>query len=158
MNVHNIPKVCYAVNMRIRRLNHSVYQLQYHLVWGTKYRRKFLKHYVRKTLIDSLYKTQKRYPDWFFHKINTGLDHVHILMEIPPKYTVAEVVQKLKSQASVDLKKQFKFIRQIYGVENGIWSDGYFVSSVGLNEDQISKYIEKQNNYDLGFNAEEELS
>jgi len=72
MNVHNIPKVCYAVNMRIRRLNHSVYQLQYHLVWGTKYRRKFLKHYVRKTLIDSLYKTQKRYPDWFFHKINTG--------------------------------------------------------------------------------------
>jgi len=79
-------------------------------------------------------------------------------MEIPPKYTVAEVVQKLKSQASVDLKKQFKFIRQIYGVENGIWSDGYFVSSVGLNEDQISKYIEKQNNYDLGFNAEEELS
>ena len=96
--------------MRIRRLNHSVYQLQYHLVWGTKYRRKFLKHYVRKTLIDSLYKTQKRYPDWFFHKINTGLDHVHILIEIPPKYAISSVVQKLKTQASVDLKKQFKFI------------------------------------------------
>lgn len=150
--------MCYSVSMRVRRLNHSVYQVQYHLVWGTKYRRKFLKHYVRKTLILSLYKTQKRYPEWFFHKINTGDDHVHILMEIPPKYSVSEVVQKLKAEASVALKKQYKFIRQMYESKQGIWSDGYFVSTVGLNEDQISKYIEKQNKYDLGFSAEEELS
>ena len=72
--------------MRIRQLNHGVYQVLYHLVWGTKYRRKFLKHYVRTELIKSLYNIQKRHPDWYLHKINTGDDHVHILLEFPPKY------------------------------------------------------------------------
>jgi len=144
--------------MRIRRLNHSVYQIQYHIVWGTKYRRKVLKHYVRKELIKSLYKTQKKYPDWYFHQINTGDDHVHLLMEIPPKYSIASVVQKLKSIASVDLRNKFKFINEIYDKNDGMWGSGYFVSTVGLNEENIKKYIARQNNYDSGFDATEEFS
>ncbi|HEX9503248.1 MAG TPA: transposase, partial [Patescibacteria group bacterium] len=64
--------------MRIRQLNHSVYQIQYHIVWGTKYRRKILKHYVRSELIKFLYEVQRQYPDLYFDNINTGDDHVHI--------------------------------------------------------------------------------
>ena len=143
--------------MRIRQLNHSVYQIEYHLVWGTKYRRKILKHYVRKELIRGLYKIQRKYPDWYYHKINTGDDHVHLLIEIPPKYSIAEVVQKLKADTSQILKKRFKFITKIYPKGN-IWSVGYFVSTVGLNEEQIKKYIERQSNFDKGVDMSSEFS
>jgi putative transposase len=143
--------------MRIRQLNHSVYQVLYHLVWGTKYRRKILKHYVRAELIKSLYNVQKRHPDWYFHKINTGDDHVHILLEIPPFYSLAAVAQELKSLSCSHLRKKFKFINEIYS-HSGIWSVGYFVSTVGLNEDNIRKYIERQNNFDTGVDITEEIA
>ena len=135
--------------MRIRQLNHTVYQTEYHIVWGTRYRRKFLKEYVRAELVKALYKTQKKHPDWYFVKINTGSDHVHILIEVPPKYSISEVVQKLKVESAFVLKKKFKFISEIYD-ETGIWSTGYFVSTVGLNEANIKKYIERQNAFDRG--------
>jgi len=109
--------------MRIRQLNHSVYQIQYHIVWGTKYCRRILKHYVRKEVIKVLYKAQRQYPDWYFSQINTGDDHVHLFMEIPPKYSIAEVVQKLKSRSSNHLRKNFKFINKIYP-EGNLWSTG----------------------------------
>ena len=143
--------------MRIRQLNHSVYQIQYHIVWGTKYRRKILKYYVRAELIKSLYRVQRIYPDWYFHKINTGDDHVHLLMEIPPKYPVSEVIQKLKAHSSAHLRKRFKFIDEIY-TRSGIWSVGYFVSTVGLNEENIKRYIELQSKYDTGVDISAEFS
>ena len=143
--------------MRVRQLNHSVYQTEYHLVCGTLYHRKFLKHYVRQELVKSLYHIQKEHPDWYFTKINTGDDHVHLLMEIPPKCSVSEVVQKLKSKTSFYLRKKFKFISEIYDGK-GIWGTGYFVFTVGLNEANIKKYIERQNNFDRGFDLTGELS
>ena len=143
--------------MRIRQQNHSVYQIQYHVVWGTKYRRKILKSYVRKELIKSFYKVQRNYPDWYFHQINTGSDHVHILMEIPPKYKISEVIQKLKIKSNNDLRQSFKFIKQIYEKRHSVWGVGYFVSTVGLNEEQIRKYIEKQNQDDLGIDVSGEF-
>ena len=143
--------------MRIRKLNHSVYQVQYHVVWGTKYRRKVLKHYVRTELIKGVYKVLNRHPDWYMHQINTGDDYVHIRIEIPPKYRVSDAVQQLKIETSKVLQKRFRFIRQAYR-RGSMWSVGYFVSTVGLNEDQIKKYIEKQNNYDKGVDVTSEFS
>ena len=105
-----------------------------------------------------MYNVQKRYPDWYFSKINTGDDHVHILMEIPPKYSIAEVVQKLKSYTCVYLRNRFKFIDNMYDGKGGIWSAGYFVSTVGLNEENIRKYIGIQNNYDIGKDLTDEFS
>lgn len=150
--------VWYAVLMRVRQLNHSVYQTEYHLVWGTLYRRKFLKQYVRDELIKGLYKVQKEHPDWYFIRINTGDDHVHLLMEIPPKYAISHVVQVLKSKTSFHLRKKFKFVAKIYDGKAGIWGTGYFVSTVGLNEANIKKYIDRQNNFDRGVDLTGELS
>ena len=127
------------------------------MVWGTKYRRKILKHYVRSELIKSLYIALRRHPDWYIDKINTADDHVHMLIEIPPKYAVAAVVQELKVQTSKDLRSKFKFIDSIY-THSGIWSTGYFVSTIGLNEDQIRRYIDLQNNYDRGRDIGAEFS
>ena len=130
--------------MHTRSLNHSTYKLQYHIVWGTKYRRKWLKPYVKAALITNLYATCKKYPTLFIHAVNTDEDHVHIQMEIPPTIAIADAVQKLKGTSSIHLRKQFKFIREMYLEKDGIWSVGYFVSSIGLHEAQIKRYIEWQ--------------
>ena len=130
--------------MQTRSLNHDTYKLQYHVVWGTKYRRKWLKPYVKAALKESLYFTCKKYPTLFIQTVNTDEDHVHIQMEIPPSIAIADAVQKLKGISSIAIRKQFKFIREMYLEKDGIWSVGYFVSSIGLNETQIKRYIEWQ--------------
>ncbi len=144
--------------MRIRKLNHSTYQVNYHIVWATKYRRKIIKEYVREELVKSLYKVLRKHPDWYIHKINTGDDHVHILMEIPPKYAVSDCVREVKIYSSKEIQKKFKFIRQIYEKKEGMWSVGYFVSTIGMNEERIKKYIDMQNRYDKGVDISKEFS
>jgi len=143
--------------MRIRQLNHSAYQVEYHLVFSTKYRRKILKDYVKVELIKSLKHTQRKFPDWYIPLFNTEEDHVHMLIEIPPKYSVSYVVQTLKSASSSHLRKKFKFISQIYQ-DGNMWSVGYFVSTVGLNEKQIKKYIERQSRLDRSIDITGEFS
>jgi putative transposase len=134
--------------MRIRSLNHSTYQHQYHIVWGTKYRWKYLKEYVKLELLKVLYTTVKKYPTLHVEAINVDNDHIHIQMEISPDVRVSDVVQRLKAVSSIHLKKKFKFIREMY-VEGNIWSVGYFSSTIGLNEEQVKKYIEKQGKKDF---------
>lgn len=139
--------------MRTRSLNHCVYEVQYHLVWGVKYRRKILKTYVKAELIKSIHKLQRTYPDWYIHEINTDKDHIHILMEIPPKYSVSEVVQKIKITSSKDIRHKFRFIDRIFGAKEGIWGIGYYVSTVGMDENKIQQYIAHQGNLDISVDS-----
>jgi putative transposase len=141
--------------MRIRRLNHSVYQVLYHFVWGTKYRRKILKPYVRTELIKSLKNVQERFPDWYIQKINTAQDHIHLLCEIPPKYPLTKAVQIIKSESAAHLKKRFPFIKKM---EDSVWGTGFFVSTIGINEDIIKKYIQLQDKDDRGTDIQDEFS
>ena len=81
--------------------------------------------------------------------MNVDEDHLHIQIEIPPSVTVSSAVQKLKQRSSVDLKKRFKFIREMYLDGDGIWSVGYFSSTIGINENLIRKYIDEQGKREL---------
>lgn len=135
--------------MRTRQLNHSAYQLQYHLVWGTRYRRKWLKDYVKKEFASACYAVVKKYPTLYIHSLNTDEDHVHIQIEIPPNLSIAAVVQAIKIESSKRIKQRFKFVRSIY-IDGSIWSVGYFVSSIGLDEERIKRYIAYQGKQDLG--------
>lgn len=132
-------------SMKTKHLNHSTYKLQYHIVWGTKYRYPWLKPYVTAVLKQSFINTCKKYPTLFIAAMNTDLDHVHIQIEIAPSISVADAVQKLKGTASLAIRKKFKFIREMYLEKDGIWSVGYFVSSIGLDEEVVKKYIQWQN-------------
>ena len=134
--------------MRIRSLQHSVYQHQYHIVWGTKYRRKFLKEYVRPKFLKSLYSSMKKHPGLELIAVNVDEDHVHLQIEIPPSIPVSTVVKVLKVGSSKLLKRKYKFIRRMY-IDGNIWSVGYFSSTIGLNEEQITKYIEYQGKQDV---------
>lgn len=134
--------------MQTRRLNHSVYRHEYHIVWGTKYRRPYLKDYVAAELEKSFQATVKLYPSLHLEVMNTDIDHVHIQVEIPPNVAVSRAVQILKHNSSRDLRKRFPFIRRMY-LEDSIWSVGYFSSTVGVNEEVIRRYIEQQGQQEL---------
>ena len=82
--------------MRIRTLNHSTYEHQYHIIWETKYRRKILKPYVLIELKKILYATVKKYPTLWIEALNTDEDHIHLQIEIPPNIAVSDAVGKLK--------------------------------------------------------------
>jgi putative transposase len=135
--------------MRTRSLNHSAYSIQYHMVWGTKYRRKYLKTYVVRELKRSFYQTIKDYPTLWIEKLATDEDHIHMQIEIPPNMTISAAVQALKARSSLELKRKFKFIREMY-IDGGIWSVGYYVSTVGLNEQMIKRYLDMQGKLDRG--------
>jgi putative transposase len=91
-------------------------------------------------MIRSFYDTQSKHPAWYFLEINTDRDHVHILMEFPPSDCIADVVRELKARSSFHLRQKFKFIDKVFG-KSGVWGVGYFVSTIGLNEKIIKKYI-----------------
>ena len=125
-----------------------MYQTQYHIIWGTKYRRKYLKEYVKSAFLESLHATMKKYPTLFIHSCNTDQDHVHLQIEVPPNFSIAAVVQIIKGSSSMQLKKKFKFIREMYP-DGSIWSVGYFVSTIGINEETIKRYIAHQGKKDF---------
>lgn len=139
--------------MKIRHLNHSTYQHQYHIIWATKYRRKILKPYVYLELKKILYATVKKYPTLWIENMNVNEDHIHIQIEISPNTSVSDAVSKLKSTSSRYLKSKFKFIREIYLEKDGIWSVGYFSSTIGINEATIKRYIEWQGKKDKPQNS-----
>jgi putative transposase len=143
--------------MRIRTLNHSTYQHQYHIVWGTRYHRNILKEYTREPLSVSIKQTIEKYPTLYLVKVNVGGAHVHIQIEIPPNIPVCKAIQVLKQRSSIDLKKRFKYIRELY-LEGSIWSVGYFSSTIGLNEEIIKRYIDQQGEDDLSKQSKLEFS
>ena len=134
--------------MRKLKLNHSTYQHLFHIVWGTRFRRKFLKPYVKPEFKRLLDLVEKAYPTIHIEEMNIDNDHVHLQMEIPPDPSIAVVVKRLKWFTSRGLKRRFKFIREMY-LDGKIWSVGYFSSTIGLNEKTIKDYIARQGKKDL---------
>ena len=78
------------------------------------------------------------------------VDHIHMVMVIPPKYSVSEVMGRLKGQTASSLRKKFGWLTKVYWKENIVWSSGYFVSTVGINEGKILQYVEWQGRQDSG--------
>ena len=70
-------------------------------------------------------------------KIGFDMDHLHMIMVIPPKYSIANVMGTLKSKSSSLLRKKYSWLSKVYWKENILWSPGYFVSSVGVDEETI---------------------
>lgn len=92
----------------------------------------------------------KNYPEIELIEVNTDEDHIHLLVSIPPKMSVSKAVNLLKSNSARAMRLKFPFIKTMFDKEIGIWSDGYFVSTVGINEEQIRLYIEHQGKEDSG--------
>ena len=136
--------------MKYRKQSHCVYYCEYHLVFATKYRRKIFNDGLFAYMLERLKQLKTYYPEIDILNINHDVDHIHVLVVIPPKFSVSQVVRIIKSNTSKDLKKKFPFLKDVYWGTDGIWSDGYFVSTVGINEETIKWYIENQGKEDSG--------
>ena len=136
--------------MEVIKAGHSVYRLQYHAIWVYKNRRKILNAGVVEFMGKILVKLLKSMPGVKIEKIGFDEDHVHFVMIIPPKYSISSVVAQLKSQSASMLRKKFQWLQRVYWKENIVWSPGYFVSSVGIDEKVILKYVEQQGRQDSG--------
>lgn len=77
-------------------------------------------------------------------------DHLHMVVVIPPKYSIGDVMGQLKSQSASSLRKKFKWLCKVYWKENIVWSPDYFVSSVGIDEQIIKNYVLHQGKQDSG--------
>ncbi len=77
-------------------------------------------------------------------------DCIHMIMIIPPKYSVSDVIKKIKGVTSINLQKKFDWLKKVYRKEGVVWSPGYFVSTVGIDEKEIIKYVKWQKSQDLG--------
>ena len=133
-----------------RKAAHSVFLCDYHLVWSTKYRKKVLTEGVLAYLKETIKALPKYHPDLILKTINGEADHVHLLISIPPSRSVGEVVRIIKANTARDLKSKFPFLKDAYWGTTSIWSAGYFVSTVGVNEKIVRGYIEKQGQEDAG--------
>jgi putative transposase len=136
--------------MEYGRQGHSVYYAKYHIVISTKYRRKIFKGGMGEYLKEVILDIQKYKPEITIEEVNTDEDHMHVLVSIPPKYSVSQVVNLLKSNTGRKMREKFEFLDKVYWGNEGIWSIGYFVSTVGINEETIRKYIEYQGAEDSG--------
>ena len=136
--------------MRYRKQTHCVYYCEYHLVLSTKYRRKIFNAGVFAFVSARLRGIRKHYPEIEFMEVNHDRDHVHLLLSIPPEMSVGSVVRIIKANTSRGLKTRFPFLRKVYWGTDGIWSDGYFVSTVGIDDRVIRRYIAHQGEEDAG--------
>lgn len=136
--------------METRRQAHVVYRCQYHLVWIPRYRYAVLTSGVKEYLEIKLDEIRKYYPEIEYVERNIQPDHVHVVVSFPPKYSIAKVVGILKANTGSVLKEKFDFLKQTYYKTGGIWSVGYYVSTVGLDETIIRNYVRYQEKEDLG--------
>ena len=83
-------------------------------------------------------------------EMNIQPEHIHMVAIIPPKYAVSEVVGRIKGKTASRLRKKFWWLRKRYQRENVVWSPGYFVSTVGIDEEKILNYVRWQEHQDSG--------
>jgi len=83
-------------------------------------------------------------------EMNIQVDHIHAIMIIPPKYAVSAVMGRIKGRSASMIRKKFPWLEKVYWKENVFWSPGNFVSTVGINENQIIRYVRWQNSQDSG--------
>ena len=136
--------------MENRFSGHGVYRTQYHIVWIPKYRRKILNPGVKGYLQRVWPKLLRQMPGVEIIEQNIQVDHIHSVMIIPPKYAVSDVVARLKAQSASILRKKFAWLGEVYWKETLVWSPGYFISTVGLNEQEILNYVRWQQSQDSG--------
>lgn len=130
---------------RYESLHHTKWECKYHLVWIPKYRKKILYGQLKKDLVPVL-------RELISHKESEVLegkmkvDHVHIVVSIPPKYSVSQVVGYVKGKSAIWVSRAMGRNRNFLG--QNFWARGYCVSTVGLDEETIREYVRSQEEAD----------
>ena len=130
----------------INSLEHTKWRCQYHIVFAPKYRRQAIYKEI-KTDIGKILRKLCEQKGVNIIEAEACPDHIHMLIEIPPKYSVAQIMGFLKGKSSLMIFDRHANLKYKYGNKH-FWSTGYYVSTVGLNEATIAKYIRDQEKQD----------
>ena len=128
-------------------LAHTKWMCKYHIMFTPKYRRKVIYNEIKADIRDII----KNLCSWKGVEIIEGHmmpDHVHLLLSIPPKYSVSQVMGYLKGKSAMMIFDRHSNLKYKYGNRH-FWSTGYYVSTVGFNEATVKKYIREQETHDI---------
>jgi len=123
-------------------LAHTVWECKYHIVWVPKRRRKVIFGRLRRE-IGTIIRRLCKYKGIDMMEGNTGIDHIHILVSIPPKYSVSMITGYLKGKSAMIVFEKYSNLKKNFKGHN-FWARGYYVSTVGLDEAKVRKYIKEQ--------------
>ena len=132
--------------MAVKRTSHAVYDAQYHIVWTPKYRKWILRGDIQQR-VKELFQEIADNHNIDIDTMEVAPDHVHLFVSFPPRYSVANVVGKLKSISASVIFREFPEVKhQLWGGE--FWEDGYFFRTVGddVTAEVIKKYIQYHQN------------
>jgi putative transposase len=125
-----------------KSLSHTVWDCKYHIVWVPKKRRKVIYGKLRKDL-GSILRRLCEYKGIEVIEGTLCIDHIHMCLSIPPKYSVATIVGYLKGKSAMILFEKYSRLKKNFK-GHSFWARGYYVSTVGLDEGKIRKYIKDQ--------------
>ena len=124
-------------------LSHTSYRCKYHIVIVPKYRRLIIYNKLRRDIIEILILLINRFKDVELIERQACPDHIHMLLEIPPKYSISEFMGQLKSKSTLMIFDRHANLKYKFGNRH-FWAKGYFVDTVGKNEKRIREYIQNQ--------------
>ena len=119
-------------------------------MWIPKYRRRILNPGVRGYLSKLFTKVIRSLPGCEIIQQSIMVGHIHLVMVIPPRYAISDVIGQMKQFTASRLREKFAWLGKVYWKERVVWSPGYFVSTVGVDEKKILAYVEWQERQDSG--------
>ena len=127
---------------KYRKLSHTVYQCNYHVVFTPKYRYRILEGKVKEIVEHKIRQVCEWY-DVEIEELNNQLDHVHLLLSIPPKRSVSEVMGIIKGKSAIHIDRSYSGHERNYSGQN-FWVRGYYASTSGRDGEVVIAYIRKQ--------------
>ena len=121
---------------KYRKVSHTTYKCEYHIVWRPKYRYRILKDGLASELARDIYGLSLM-KEVLIEELNIQQDHVYLYCSIPPKLSVSSYMGFLKGKIAIKILRSYPKLRKTTYWGNHFWSRGYFVSTVGMTEDLI---------------------
>ena len=128
---------------RFRKLSHTIWHCQYHVVWVPKYRFRILSGQVASEVARCVRAFSERMQVEVV-ELNVQIDHVHLLAMVPPKLAISEYVGTIKGRTAIRVFSKFRHLKRKPYWGNHFWARGYCVDTVGLDEEKVRKYVKFQ--------------
>ena len=128
---------------KYKKLSHVIYKCDYHIVWVPKYRLRILQGEIKDLVNDDI-RALCAWKNCEVIELNVQPDHVHLLVSVPPKISISYLMGVLKGKIAIKLFKSYPKLKKKPYWGNHFWARGYFVSTVGLDEEMIKKYVKYQ--------------
>ena len=128
---------------KFERLSHSIYECKYHIVFCPKYRYRIFKDDVAEYTRQQIYRLIQQKEKVAVLELNVQAEHVHVVLSIAPKYAVSNIMGYLKGKLAMRLFQRYEKLGRRYWGRH-LWSRGYCVSTIGLDEERIRKYVKWQ--------------